>query len=126
MKNLIRAVLPILFALVLAAPPALQAGPDRYAAVAYSPTAKKWGYGNNYATKGEAIARALSECGYSDAGTNWCKNAWIAIAISDKSPGGWGSGWGKTPEAARQSARRQCRARNPDARIVACVSAYGS
>jgi hypothetical protein len=125
MKNLSRTVLLILFALVLAAPSALQAGPDRYAAIAYSPGAKKCGFGDNYATKGEAIARALSECGYRDAHTSWCRNEWIALAISDRSPGGWGEGWGKTAEAARREARRQCLSRNPDARIVACVSAYG-
>jgi hypothetical protein len=125
MKNLTRAVLLVLLALVLIAPPALQAGADRYAAVAYSPSAQRWGYGNNYPTKAQAIARALSECGDRDARTNWCKNAWIALAVSDKSLGGWGSGWGTTPEAARRSARRECLARNPDARIVACVSANG-
>jgi hypothetical protein len=103
MKNLTRRLL-ILFALVLGFAPALQAAPaDRYA----------------------AIARALSECGHNDAKTNWCRNAWIALAISDKSPGGWGSAWGPTPEAARKAARRECLARNPDARVVACVSAYG-
>ena len=126
MKNLSRAGLLILFALVLGLAPASQAAPgDRYAAIAYSPESNRWGWGNNYPTKAEAIARALSECGRDDAKTNWCRNAWIALAISDKSPGGWGSAWGATPEAARKAARRECLARNPDARVVACVSAYG-
>jgi len=125
MKNLSRAVLLVLFALVLAMSSASQAGPDRYAAIAYSQSSGRWGFGDNYATKEEAIARALSECGYRDAHTSWCRNEWIALAISDRSPGGWGEGWGKTAEAARREARRQCLARNPDARIVACVSAFG-
>jgi hypothetical protein len=97
---------------------------DRYAAVAYSPKTGRWGYGANYPTKSEAIARAKRECGKKDAKTNWCKNAWIALAISDQSPGGWGSAWGETADAARASARRECLARNPDARVIVCVSAY--
>jgi Domain of unknown function (DUF4189) len=126
MKNLSRAVLLILFVLLLGLVPVLQAAPaDRYAAIAYSPSTNHYGYGTNYPTKGQAIARAKRECGRGATGTNWCKNAWIALAISDRSYGGWGSGWGTTPEAARQSARRQCLARNPDARVVVCVSAFG-
>jgi hypothetical protein len=125
MKNISRAVLLVLFALVLGLVPALQAAPaDRYAAVAYSASTNRYGYGSNYRTKSEAIARARRECGPGSTFTNWCKNSWIALAISDRSRGGCGSGWGATPEAARQSARRQCLARNPDARVVVCVSAY--
>ncbi|HEY2139643.1 MAG TPA: DUF4189 domain-containing protein [Chthoniobacterales bacterium] len=124
MKNLIRGILLILFALALALAPSLQAAGDRYAAIAFSPRTLRWGYGANYATKGEAIARARRECGQSDARTNWCKNAWIALAVSDQSQGGWGSAWGETAQAARRAATRECLARNPDARIVLCVSAY--
>ena len=125
MKNLIRGVLLILFALVLVAP-ALQAEDDRYAAIAYSPSTNRWGWGTNYLTKDEAIARAVRECGRDDARTNWCRNAWIALAISDKSPGGWGSAWGETAAAARKAAKKECLARNPDARVVACKWAYAS
>ena len=126
MKNFARAVLVIFFALVLALVPALQAAPgDVYAAVAYSPSTNRYGYGANYPTKAAAIARAKRECGKGATATNWCKNAWIALAVSDQSRGGWGSGWGNTPDEARASARRQCLARNPDARIVVCVSASG-
>ena len=126
MNNLrwIYPVLLVLFALVLGLAPALQAAPgDRFAAVAYSASTNRYGYGANYPTKGEALARARRECGGRATFTNWCKNSWIALAVSDRSPGGCGSGWGTTPEAARQSARRQCLARNPDARVVVCVSA---
>ncbi|HEX8897091.1 MAG TPA: DUF4189 domain-containing protein [Chthoniobacterales bacterium] len=125
MKNLIRGVLLILFALALVAP-TLQAQDDRYAAIAYSPSTNRWGWGTNYPTKAEAIERAVKECGRDDARTNWCRNAWIALAISDKSPGGWGSAWGETAAAARKAARKECLARNPDARVVACVSAYAT
>jgi hypothetical protein len=125
MKNLTRGILLLVFALALGLAPVLQAAPgDRFAAIAYSPKTGRWGYGANYATKSEAIARARRECGRSDARTNWCRNAWIALAISDQSPGGWGSAWGETADAARRAAIRECLARNPDARVVLCVSAY--
>lgn len=124
MKNLTRGILLIVFALALGLVPALEAAGDRYAAIAFSPKTLRWGYGANYGTKSEAIARARRECGRSDARTNWCKNSWIALAVSDQSRGGWGSAWGETAEAARQSAMRECLARNPDARIVICVSAF--
>ncbi len=123
MKNLTRGILLIVFALALFAP-ALRARGDSYAAIAYSASSGRWGYGNGYGSQGEAVARALSECGRSDAQTNWCRNAWIALAISNQSPGGWGSGWGATASAARKAAIRECRGRNPDAHVVLCVSAY--
>ena len=126
MKNLSRGILLVLFALVLAIAPALQADPgDRLAAIAYSPKTGRYGWGVNYPNKAEAIARARRECGRKDARTNWCKNAWIALAVSDQNPGGWGSAWGTTAEEAKEAARKECLARNADARIVACVSATG-
>ena len=124
MKNLSRVVLLVLFALALGIGPSLHAqSGDLYAAIAYSPKTGRWGYGCNYPTKAEAIARAKKECGGKDARTNWCKNAWIALAISDKAKGGWGSAWGETREEAEAAARRECLARNPDARIVTAVVA---
>jgi serine/threonine-protein kinase len=124
MKNLTRGILFIIVGLGLALGPALHAAPgDVYAAVAFSPSSGTWGYGNGYSTKSEAIARARRECGHRDAKTNWCKNSWIALAISNTSAGGWGSAWGETPEIARAKAMAECRARNPDAHVVLCVSA---
>jgi len=123
MNILRRRILWLLFALLLGFGPALHAqGDDKFAAIAYSPKTGKWGYGCNYPTKAEAIARAKSECGSKDARTNWCKNAWISLAISDNSRGGWGSAWGETREEAQAAARKECLARNPDARVVITVS----
>ena len=122
MKNLTRGILLIVMALALGLSPALQAAGDTFAAIAYSPKTGRYGYGNGYSTKSEAIARALHECGRRDARTNWCKNAWIALAISNQSPGGWGSSWGDTPEIARSTAIAECLKRNPDAHVVVCVS----
>jgi hypothetical protein len=122
MKNLTRGILFAVIALALVIAPALQAD-DVYAAIAYSPAANRWGYGQGYPTKSQAIARALRECGRRDARTNWCKNAWIALAVSNDSPGGWGSSWGETAAAARSAAIAECLARNPDAHDVICVNA---
>jgi Domain of unknown function (DUF4189) len=124
MNILRRRILLFLLALVIGFVPALHAQDGaKYAAIAYSPKTGKWGYGCNYATKAEAIARAKRECGSKDARTNWCKNAWISLALSDSSPGGWGSAWGETREEAQSASRRECLARNPDARVVVTVSA---
>ena len=124
MNILRRRLLLFLFALVLGFVPALHGqDSDKFAAIAYSPKTGKWGYGCNYPTKAEAIARAKSECGAKDARTNWCKNAWISLAISDDSRGGWGSAWGETREEAQAAARKECLARNPDARVLVTVSA---
>jgi hypothetical protein len=122
MKNLTRGILLVVIALVLALGPALQAAGDSYGAIAYSPSTNRWGYGNGYPTKSQAIARARRECGRRDAKTNWCRNAWIALAVSNQSAGGWGSSWGSTPEIARSKAISECLARNPDAHVVICVS----
>ena len=124
MKNLGRGILLIVITLVFAIGPALHAAGDSYAALAYSPSTGRWGYGNGYPTRAQATTRALAECGQSDAVTKWCKNAWIALALSDKSPGGYGWAWATTASAARSRALRECRARNPDAHIVTCVSAF--
>lgn len=97
---------------------------DVYAAVAYSPSTRQWGYSQGYPTRAQAISRALRECGSRDARTFWTKNAWIALAVSDRSPGSFGWAWASTASQARANARRQCLLRNPDARVVVCVSAY--
>ena len=121
MKNLTRGILFVIIALALVLGPALQAAGDTFAAIAYSPTSGRYGYGKGYSTKSEAIARALRECGNRNARTNWCRNSWIALALSNSSPGGWGSSWGETEAAARNAAMAECLARNPDARVVICV-----
>lgn len=120
MKNLTR-VLLLIIALALA--PSLHAA-NSYAAIAYSPSTGQWGYGNGYPSQAEAVARARAECGRADAKTSWAKNAWIALAISDRSPGGYGMAWATTASGARSRAIAQCRKFNPDARVVVCVSAY--
>jgi hypothetical protein len=124
MRNLTRGILLLIIVFALGLGPALQAAGDSFAAVAYSPSTGRAGYGNGYPNKSQAIARAVKECGRRDARTNWCRNAWIALAVSDRSPGGWGSSWGPTAAAARNGAIAECRARNPDARVTICVSAY--
>jgi serine/threonine-protein kinase len=123
MTKMTRGILFLIIALALGAGSSLQAATS-YAAIAYSPSTGQWGYGNGYPSQSAAIARARRECGRGDARTFWCKNAWIALAISDRSRGGFGWAWAPTAGAARSKALAQCRSRNPDARVVVCVSAY--
>ena len=123
MKNLTRGILFLIIALALGLGPSLQAA-DSYAAIAYSPSGNQWGYGNGYPSKAQAIARARNECGRADARTNWAKNAWIALAISDRRPGGYGTAWATTASGARSRALAECRRHNRDGRVVVCVSAY--
>ena len=121
MNKLTRGILFLIIALALA--PSLQAA-DKYAAVAFSPSTLRWGYGNGYPNKVQALSRARVESGNANARTAWTKNAWIALAISDRSRGGYGMGWAKTAAGARSQALAQCRSKNPDARVVVCVSSY--
>jgi hypothetical protein len=121
MKNLTRGILFLIIAIALA--PSLQAA-DSYAAVAFSPSTLRWGYGNGYPSKAQAISRARRECGSANARTSWAKNAWVALAISDSSRGGYGMAWATTAAGARSRALAECRKFNPDARVVVCVSAY--
>jgi hypothetical protein len=126
MTNLARGILLIVLVLALGLAPALQAASaDRYAAIAYAPNRGRWGSATNYPTKSGAIARALRECGWAGAQSFWSRNSWIALAVSNRSPGGFGWAYGNTAYAARNNALRQCLARNPDAHVVVCVSAYG-
>jgi len=104
MKNLTRVILFTVVALALGLTSAVSAA-DRYAAVAFSPSTSRWGYGNGYFTRAEATACAVVECGQSDAVTSWCKNAWIALAISDRSPGGYTDGHGHPRPPARVAGR---------------------
>lgn len=77
MKNLAkRFALPalILFSVLLSALP-VQAGPNKFAAVAYSPSTGRYDYGNGYDSQAAAIHRARNECGQGDARVKWCRNA---------------------------------------------------
>jgi Domain of unknown function (DUF4189) len=96
-----------------------------YAAIAYHKATNSWGYSTEKATQEEATAEALRKCGHPDAKTNWCRNSWIALAVS--STHGWGSAWAVTPQDARKKSIEQCFAHqnNPDAHIVICVHSDG-
>ena len=123
MKNLTRGILLIAITITVVIGPALHAA-DTYAAIVFCKSTGCWGSATGAATKTEAIEHVLKKCNCrdEDVRTNWCRNAWIALAISDKSQGGWGSAWGETPEVAKRKAMAECLARNPDAHVVLCVS----
>ena len=98
---------------------------ETYAAIAFHKPTLTWAYSTEKPTKEEAIADAVRKCGHPDARTNWCRNGWIALAISNQSTGGWGSAWGEDVKTARKKTIDECLARNPDAHIVLCVHADG-
>src|SRR5438093_6325294 len=99
MKNGTRVILLIVAILAFGTRPTLVAEEgDTFAAIAFSPSTVHWAYVNGEKTKEQALAHALKKCHRSDARTNWCKNSYIALAISDRSHGGWGSAWGETRE----------------------------
>ena len=120
-RGIVLAVLLFVLGFALAAP---AQGADRFAAVAVSTSNGQSGYGTNYPTKAAAIARAKRECGRRDAKAFWCKNAWIALAISDRKPGGFGWAWAPTQAEASANALRNCIKYNGDGRVTVCVSAY--
>ena len=124
MKKLGRGILLLGVFLVLVIVPALHAA-DTYAAIAYHQSTHTWAYSNEAGTKEEAIAEALRKCGHSQAKTNWCRNSWIALAVS--STHGWGSAWAVTPQDARKKSIDECFAHenNPDAHVVVCVHSDG-
>lgn len=124
MKNPSRLIALLLLASALWTSPSLEAAPDSYAAIAFSPATGRWGYGNGYASRAQATNRALQECGNRDAKTMWTKNAWVALAVSDTNRGGYGWAWAATASQARAAARRECLKYNEDARGVVCVSSY--
>jgi hypothetical protein len=123
MKNLTRGILLVVISIAVVIGPALQAA-DSYAAIVFCTSSGSWGSASGAATKAEAIANAIEKCNCPDADvrTNWCRNAWIALAVSNQSKGGWGSAWGETPEIAKSKAMAECLARNPDAHVVLYVS----
>ena len=95
MKNLTRGILLVVITIAVVIGPALQAA-DTYAAIVFCTSSGSWGSASGAATKAEAIANAVAKCNCrdEDVRSNWCKNAWIALAISNQSKGGWGSAWG--------------------------------
>src|SRR5438105_15281940 len=92
MKNGTRVILLIVAILAFGTRPTLVAVEgDTYAAIAFSPSRVHWAYANGEQTKEAALANALKKCHRFDERTNWCRNRYIALAIPDRSTGGWGS-----------------------------------
>lgn len=81
---------------------------DRYGAIAYSPTARRYGRSWGYETRAEAEAVALRYCPYSDAIIAcWGKNSYIALAHGSGTL--WGAAWGNDLEEAKRNALGYCR-----------------
>ncbi|HVF70427.1 MAG TPA: DUF4189 domain-containing protein [Chthoniobacterales bacterium] len=125
MKNITRGILLLVMAISLRLAPTVQAGDDKYAAIAVNTSTGKGGYGRGFDSEEAAVARARKECGAQDSEAFWCKNAWIALAISDRKPGGFGWAWSESKSEARSKALANCKKFNGDGRVTICVSAFG-
>jgi serine/threonine-protein kinase len=122
-KTVPRFLVLLLLALALASSGSAPAAGNTYAAVAFSPSTGAYGYGNGFRSKEEAIERAEIECGEPDAIVKWCRNSWIALAVS--SDGGYGWSWASTAGRARARAVANCLQQNDDAKVVICVRSNG-
>jgi serine/threonine-protein kinase len=83
---------------------------DKYGAIAYSQSDRRWGYSYNWDSRYEAEQRALQECsakGRACKVVTWFKNNCGALA--NGSNGAYGYAWGPNKEAAIRKATRYCR-----------------
>lgn len=79
---------------------------DVYGAIATNDETGSWGYGYNYATRAEAEAAALEQCGEQGCQVDvWFANACGAVAKDQKTVG-WG--WAKTRAHAEAEALSAC------------------
>jgi serine/threonine-protein kinase len=98
---------------------------DTYAAIAYSPSTGKIGYGYNYGSRWAAQTAALRNCPVADARiVTWVSNGWCALALGDDKST-WGTGWsygeGATNTYAKQRALAEAQKRTTGTRVVLCV-----
>jgi hypothetical protein len=103
---------------------AIDIDPDTYAAIAYSPSTGKYGYGYNCYSRARAEQVALAHCPESDAKiVGWVKFGWIALAVGDDK--GYGCGWqygeGATNTDAKRRALDECAKHTTNGRIVLCI-----
>src|SRR4051812_28325547 len=62
-----------------------------FAAIAYSPATRSWGFAAGYGSRADAEIVAKSRCQGADARpVVWVQNGWAALAVGD----GGGRGWG--------------------------------
>lgn len=97
-----------------------------YAAIAYSPSTGKYGYGNGYRSRYAAEREALRQCPESDAKVvGWVCNGFLALAVGDDNAYGTGYSFnaGATNGAAMNNAMAECRkhtSKNPHILICIC------
>ena len=86
--------------------------PDRFAAIAYSPSTGKYGYSYNYRSRSAAETAALGHLSQPDARiVCWVKAGFCALAKGDDNSE-WGAGWsygkGARTEDAKEAAVEDC------------------
>jgi len=82
---------------------------DQYAAIAYSPATKNWGYSYQYPNLAAAQRAAVGECKTADAiPVGWASNGWYcALALGED--GSWSAASGATAAVAKAEALKECR-----------------
>ena len=62
-----------------------------FAAIAYSPTTRSWGYSAGHGSRADAENAAKSKCDGADTRIAvWVRNGWAALAVGDDGVRGWG------------------------------------
>ena len=62
-----------------------------FAAIAYSPTTRSWGYAAGHGSRASAENAAKSRCDSTDARIAvWVQNGWAALAVGEDGVRGWG------------------------------------
>jgi hypothetical protein len=95
----------------------------RYAAIAYSPSTRRYASAHGFPRQAEAEQAALARCGGADARVlTWSRNAWCALALADD--GASGGCWADTAAAAGAAAVAACRKHTTaPCSVVTCVHA---
>jgi len=102
--------------------------PDTFAAIAYSPSAKKYGLAYDHLSRQAAEKEALNKCGAADAQiVVWVNRGFCALAICDSGKAIRGVGWSGTGDAgAEEAAHEDCRKKTGGGgRIEVCLSSDG-
>jgi hypothetical protein len=93
---------------------------DHFAAIAYSPSTRTYGYSFDYGTLTDARRAALARCkGPQAENVVWARNGYCALAAGTGSTYGWGHG--STDAIARANALTDCRKHSTEARVLVCV-----
>ena len=98
---------------------------DKYGAIAYSQSTRRYGYAWGKTSRAEAEAAALSECTAGDAFIAvWGSNTWLALAHGDGTSYGWARNE-ESEQVAQSKAIAQCAQRAAGSHLLVSIYAAG-